>query len=33
MIVVRAGNRTIGGVRLGMGASSRLTPADGRGDC
>lgn len=24
MIVVRAGNRTIGGVRLGMGASSRL---------
>jgi putative ABC transport system permease protein len=28
MIVVRAGNRTIGGVRLGMGASSRLTEAD-----
>ena len=28
MIVVRAGNRTIGGVRLGMGASSRLTAAD-----
>jgi putative ABC transport system permease protein len=28
MIVIRAGNRTIGGVRLGMGASSRLTEAD-----
>jgi len=28
MIIVRAGNRTIGGVRLGMGASSRLTAAD-----
>src|SRR5689334_6566055 len=28
MIVVRAGNRTIGGVRLGMGASSTLTEAD-----
>ena len=28
MIVVRAGNRTIGGVRLGLGASSRLTAAD-----
>ena len=28
MVVVRAGNRTIGGVRLGMGASSRLTEAD-----
>src|SRR6185437_16519982 len=28
MIVVRAGNRTIGGVRLGMGASSRLTETD-----
>jgi putative ABC transport system permease protein len=28
MLVVRAGNRTIGGVRLGMGASSRLTPED-----
>jgi putative ABC transport system permease protein len=28
MIVVRAGNRTIGGVRLGMGSSSRLTAAD-----
>jgi putative ABC transport system permease protein len=28
MLVVRAGNRTIGGVRLGMGASSRLTAAD-----
>ena len=28
MIVVRAGNRTIGGVHLGMGASSRLTEAD-----
>ena len=28
MIVVRAGNRTVGGVRLGMGASSRLTAAD-----
>jgi putative ABC transport system permease protein len=28
MLVVRAGNRTIGGVRLGMGASSRLTEAD-----
>ena len=27
-IVIRAGNRTIGGVRLGMGASSRLTAAD-----
>jgi putative ABC transport system permease protein len=29
MIVVRAGNRTIGGVRLGMGSSSRLSFADG----
>jgi putative ABC transport system permease protein len=28
MLVVRAGNRTIGGVRLGMGASSRLTAED-----
>lgn len=28
MIIVRAGNRTIGGVRLGMGASSRLTADD-----
>src|SRR5262245_16084552 len=28
MIVVLAGNRTIGGVRLGMGASSRLTADD-----
>jgi putative ABC transport system permease protein len=28
MLVVRAGNRTIGGVRLGMGASSRLTDGD-----
>jgi putative ABC transport system permease protein len=28
MIIVMAGNRTIGGVRLGMGASSRLTEAD-----
>jgi putative ABC transport system permease protein len=28
MIIIRAGNRTIGGVRLGMGASSRLTEAD-----
>jgi putative ABC transport system permease protein len=28
MLVVRAGNRTIAGVRLGMGASSRLTAAD-----
>ena len=28
MLVVRAGNRTIGGVRLGMGASSRLTDED-----
>jgi putative ABC transport system permease protein len=28
MIVIRAGNRTIGGVRLGMGASSRLTAED-----
>lgn len=28
MLVVRAGNRTIGGVRLGMGASSRLTADD-----
>jgi len=28
MLVVRAGNRTIGGVRLGMGASSRLTSED-----
>jgi putative ABC transport system permease protein len=29
MIVIRAGNRTIGGVRLGMGASSRLREDDG----
>jgi putative ABC transport system permease protein len=28
MIIVRAGNRTIGGVRLGMGSSSRLVQAD-----
>ena len=28
MLVIRAGNRTIGGVRLGMGASSRLTAED-----
>ena len=28
MIVIRAGNRTIGGVRLGMGASSKLTDED-----
>jgi putative ABC transport system permease protein len=28
MIVIRAGNRTIGGVRLGMGASSRLRDTD-----
>jgi putative ABC transport system permease protein len=28
MVVVLAGNRTIGGVRLGMGASSRLTADD-----
>ena len=28
MLVVRAGNRTIGGVRLGMGASSKLTEED-----
>jgi putative ABC transport system permease protein len=28
LIIVRAGNRTIGGVRLGMGASSRLTAED-----
>jgi putative ABC transport system permease protein len=28
MLVVRAGNRTLGGVRLGMGASSRLTAED-----
>jgi putative ABC transport system permease protein len=28
MIVVRAGNWTVGGVRLGMGASSSLTAAD-----
>jgi putative ABC transport system permease protein len=28
MIVIRAGNRTIGGVRLGMGASSRLRDDD-----
>jgi len=28
MLVVRAGNWTIGGVRLGMGASSRLTAED-----
>jgi putative ABC transport system permease protein len=28
MLVVLAGNRTIGGVRLGFGASSRLTAAD-----
>lgn len=28
MIVVRAGNRTVGGVRLGMGSSSRLSYAD-----
>ena len=28
MIVIRAGNRTIGGVRLGIGASSRLTDED-----
>ena len=26
LLVIRAGNRTIGGVRLGMGASSRLRP-------
>jgi putative ABC transport system permease protein len=28
MIVIRAGNRTLGGVRLGMGASSRLSEED-----
>jgi len=28
MLIVLAGNRTIGGVRLGFGASSRLTAAD-----
>ncbi|HEX4565612.1 MAG TPA: ABC transporter permease [Vicinamibacterales bacterium] len=28
MLIVLAGNRTIGGVRLGMGASSRLTAED-----
>jgi putative ABC transport system permease protein len=28
MVTVRAGNRTIGGVRLGMGASSKLTADD-----
>ena len=28
MLVIRAGNRTIGGVRLGMGASSRLRDTD-----
>jgi putative ABC transport system permease protein len=28
LIIVSAGNRTFGGVRLGMGASSRLTPGD-----
>jgi putative ABC transport system permease protein len=28
LLIVRAGNRTIGGVRLGMGSSSRLDAAD-----
>ena len=28
LIVISAGNRTFGGVRLGLGASSRLTPED-----
>jgi putative ABC transport system permease protein len=28
LVIVSAGNRTQGGVRLGMGASSRLTPED-----
>jgi len=33
MLVVLAGNRTIGGVRLGFGASSRLTAADADAIC